>query len=174
MSVIFLPSVISSDSITFLVFFLFGDLGERLVVDLMVWDAPGGGGAVFGGGGVVGLCTEAKQDRSVNILFTFISNSYLWKAQMPSGFKSRCCWKPVQASSQPSTNYSKLMNSENALLLKKKKIYSQITVSYDLEQRLRNQKTWIPVLDLQGSAVDLGQMGKPSWITLPANWHVFS
>ena len=35
-SVIFLPSVISSDSITFLVFFLFGDLGERLVVDLMV------------------------------------------------------------------------------------------------------------------------------------------
>lgn len=35
MSVIFLPSVISSDSTTFLVFF-FGDLGERLVVDLMM------------------------------------------------------------------------------------------------------------------------------------------
>lgn len=34
-SVIFLPSVISSDSITFLVFLL-DDLGERLVVDLMV------------------------------------------------------------------------------------------------------------------------------------------
>lgn len=34
-SAIFLPSVISSDSTTFLVFFLFVDLGERLVVDLM-------------------------------------------------------------------------------------------------------------------------------------------
>lgn len=34
-AVIFLPSIISSDSITFLVFFLF-DLGERLAVDLMV------------------------------------------------------------------------------------------------------------------------------------------
>lgn len=74
-SVIFLPSVISSDSITFLVIFLFGALGERFVVDLMVWDAPGGGGAVFEDGGDVGLCTEAKQDRWINILLTFISSS---------------------------------------------------------------------------------------------------
>lgn len=59
MSVIFLPSVISSDSTTFLVFF-FGDLGERLVVDLMMGDAPGDGGAVFGGGDV-GLCTEPSK-----------------------------------------------------------------------------------------------------------------
>lgn len=33
------------------------------------------------------------------------------------------------------------MNSENALLLKKKKKDSQITVNYELEQRLRSQKT---------------------------------
>lgn len=73
MAVIFLPSVISSDSTTFLVFF-FGDLGERLVVDLMVRDAPGGGGAVFGGGDV-GLCTEAKQDRLISIQFRVISSA---------------------------------------------------------------------------------------------------
>lgn len=73
-SAIFLPSVISSDSITFLVFFLFGALGERLVVDLMVWDAPAGGGAVFEDGDGA-LCTEAKQDRWINILLTFVSNS---------------------------------------------------------------------------------------------------
>lgn len=79
MSDIFLPSVISSDSTTFLVFF-FGGLGERLVVDLMMGGAPGGGGAVFGGGDV-GLCTEAKQDRLINIQFRVI-NSSNWKAGM--------------------------------------------------------------------------------------------
>lgn len=73
-SVIFLPSVISSDSITFLVVFLFVGLGERLVVDLMGWRAPAGGGAAFADGGGVGLSTEAKQDRWVNI-FTLVSNS---------------------------------------------------------------------------------------------------
>lgn len=83
-SVIFLPSVISSDSITFLVFFLFGALGERLVVDLMLWGAPGGRGAGLEVGGDVGLCTEAKQDRRVNILFRLISNFHC--------VKHECTW----------------------------------------------------------------------------------
>lgn len=54
-------SVISSDSTTFLVFFLSVDLGERLVVDLTGGRAPAGGDAVFGDGGVVGLCTSSQK-----------------------------------------------------------------------------------------------------------------
>lgn len=100
MAVIFLPSVISSDSTTFLVFF-FGDLGERLVVDLMVWDAPGGGGAVFGDGDV-GLCTEAKQDRLINIQFRFISSAN-WKRWIPGasrGNTDKCQYRTACSPTQ--------------------------------------------------------------------------
>lgn len=67
------------------------------------------------------------------------------------------------------------MNSKDALL---ENIGSEIVISYDKVQRLRKgQKTWIPVLDLQGATlVTLNKWANSllNFIFLSANWDAYS